>query len=47
MSIEIERTRKEYQLVGEDINYVNAISERYKLQPSVALSKIIAEIIGL
>jgi len=43
MSIKVERTRKEYQLLGEDINYVNTISKEYKLQPSDALSKIIAE----
>lgn len=43
MSIKVERTRKEYQLLSGDINYVNTISKEYKLQPSDALSKIIAE----
>ena len=43
MSIEMERTRKEYKLLGEDINYVNIISKKSKLQPSDALSKIITE----
>ena len=43
MSIKVERTRKEYQLLGEDINYVNTISKEHKLQPSDALSKIIAD----
>ena len=43
MSIKMERTRKEYQLLSEDINYVNTISKEYNLQPSGALSKIITE----
>ena len=43
MSIKVERIRKEYQLLSEDINYVNTISKAYNLQPSDALSQIIAE----
>ena len=43
MSIKVERTRKEYQLLSEDINYVNTISKEYNLQPSDALSQIITE----
>ena len=43
MSIKMERTRKEYQLMSGDINYINAVSEKYNLQPSDALSKIIAD----
>jgi len=43
MSIKIERSRKEYQLLNGDINYINAVSKQNKLQPSDALSKIITE----
>jgi len=43
MSVEMERSRKEYQLVNEDIDYINAVSKQNKLQPSDALSKIITE----
>lgn len=43
MSIKIERSRKEYQLLNSDINYINAVSKQNKLQPSDALSKIITE----
>ena len=43
MSIKIERIRKEYQLSGEDIDYINTISKKHSLQPSDAISEIISE----
>jgi len=38
-----ERTRKEFKLLEEDINYINTISKYYELKPSYALSQIINE----
>ena len=43
MSIKVERTRKEFRLLNEDINYINIISKENNLQPSDALSRIINE----
>ena len=38
-----ERTRKEFKLLDEDINYINTISKEHQLKPSYALSQILAE----
>jgi hypothetical protein len=38
-----ERTRKEFQLLEEDINYINKISKSSEIKPSYALSQIINE----
>lgn len=43
MSVEMERSRKEYQLLNEDVNYINIISKENNIKPSYALSKIITE----
>ncbi|MBZ9609892.1 hypothetical protein G9F73_019385 [Clostridium estertheticum] len=43
MSIKVIRTRKEFRLLNEDINYINIISKENNLQPSDALSQIINE----
>ncbi|WP_026884146.1 hypothetical protein [Clostridium akagii] len=38
-----ERKRKEYQLMQEDIDYINEIAKKYRIRPADALSKIISE----
>jgi hypothetical protein len=43
MSNEMIRIRKQYKLSDKNIEYINSISEKYKLQSSDALSKIITE----
>ena len=43
MSLEMERVRKEYKLLNEDVSYINIISKENNTKPSYALSKIISE----
>jgi len=38
-----ERTRKEFKLLDEDINYINTIAKEQELKPSYVLSQILTE----